>query len=166
MGRKSTKADKNIYQISRENAGFTREAAAERLGYISADRIEKIESEKSMPRPEEILAMADCYKNPSLCNHFCSNECPIGQVHIPEIKVKDLSQITLEVLATLSVLQQEKDRLIGITVDGEITEDEAQEFLTIQDNLEKMSNAIGSLKLWVSHTIAEGKMDGAILNQG
>ena len=29
MGRKSTKENKNIYQISREEAGYTREAAAE-----------------------------------------------------------------------------------------------------------------------------------------
>ncbi|MEE1518094.1 MAG: helix-turn-helix transcriptional regulator, partial [Lachnospiraceae bacterium] len=104
MGRKSTKENKNIYQLSREDAALTREAAADALGFISADRIEKIESEKSMPHPDEILAMADCYKKPTLCNYYCSHECPIGQEYVPEIKVKDLSQITLEVLAALNTL--------------------------------------------------------------
>ena len=61
MGRKSTKENKNIYQISRENNGLTRDAAAERLEFISSDRIEKIESEKSNPHPDEILAMAECF---------------------------------------------------------------------------------------------------------
>ena len=59
MGRKSTKENKNIYQISRENSGLTRESAAEQLEFISSDRIEKIENEKSYPHPDEILAMAD-----------------------------------------------------------------------------------------------------------
>ena len=58
MGRKSTKENKNNYQMCRESAGLTREAAAEVLEFVSADRIEKIESGKSLPHPEEILAMA------------------------------------------------------------------------------------------------------------
>ena len=103
---------------------YTREAAAEKLGFISSDRIEKIENERTLPHPEEILAMADCYKNPSLCNYFCSHECPIGIEYIPEIKAKTLSQITLEMLATLNKLTSEKNRLIEITVDGELSEDE------------------------------------------
>ena len=54
MGKKSTKENKNIYQTSREEAGLTREKASELMEFVSADRIEKIESEKSAPHPEEI----------------------------------------------------------------------------------------------------------------
>ena len=159
MGRKSTRENKTIYQISREHMELTRDAAAERLQFISADRSEKIESEKTDPRPEEVLAMAECYKNPALCNHFCSNECPIGRLHVPEIKAKDLSQITLEMLATLNKLVKEKDRLIEITVDGELSEDEMPDFLAIKEQLEKMSLAVDSLNLWVDQKIAEGSID-------
>ena len=102
MGRKSTKQNKNIYQTSREEAGYTRESAAELLEFISSDRIEKIESERSLPHPDEILAMAEGYKNPSLCNYYCSHECPIGQEYVPEVQFKELSQITLEMLASLN----------------------------------------------------------------
>ena len=123
MGRKSTKENKNIYQTSREAAELTRESAAEQLEFISSDRIEKIESEKSLPHPEEILAMSDCYKNPSLCNYYCSHECPIGQEYVPDVKFKELSQITLEMLASLNSLEKEKNRLIEITVDGVISND-------------------------------------------
>lgn len=158
MGRKSTRENKNIYQISRENMELTREAAAEKLEFISADRIEKIESEKGYPHPDEILAMAECYKNPALCNYFCTHECPIGQEYIPEVVAKDLSQITLEMLATLNILTKEKERLIEITVDGEITEDEMPDFIQIKKDLEKMSVTIESLKLWINQTIADGNV--------
>ena len=159
MGRKSTKENKNIYQVSREKMGYSRESAAEKLRFISSDRIEKIENERTMPHPEEILAMADCYKNPSLCNYFCSHECPIGIEYVPEIKAKELSQITLEMLATLNKLTREKDRLIEITVDGELSEEELPDFLKIKEELEKMALAIDSLNLWLNQTIASGKID-------
>lgn len=163
MGRKSTKENKNIYQISRENIGYSREAASEQLGFVSADRIEKIESEKTMPHPEEVLAMADSYKNPSLCNYFCSKECPIGREYVPEVRAKELSQITLEMLATLNKLTHDKERLIEITVDGELSEDEIPDFLKIKSELEKMALAIDSLNLWIEHTIATGKIDKNLL---
>ena len=158
MGRKSTKENKNIYQTSREAAGLTRESAAELLEYISSDRIEKIESEKSLPHPDEILAMADCYKNPSLCNYYCSHECPIGQEYVPEVKLKDLSQITLEMLASLNSLEREKTRLIEITVDGIISEDEKEDFERIQNQLSQISLAVDSLQLWVQKAIVDGKI--------
>lgn len=163
MGRKSTKENKNIYQTSRENMNFTREAAAEQMGFISSDRIEKIEYEKTLPHPEEILAMANCYKNPSLCNYFCSHECPIGIEYVPEVKSKELSQITLEMLATLNKLTREKERLIEITVDGELTEDELPDFLKIKEELERMAAAIDSLNLWIEQTIISGKIDKNLL---
>ena len=131
MGRKSTKENKTIYQTSRESLELSREAASELLQFISPDRIEKIENGKSDPHPEEVLAMADAYKNPSLCNYFCSHECPIGREYVPEIRTKDLSQITLEMLATLNKLTREKERLIEITVDGELTDDEIPDFIKI-----------------------------------
>lgn len=158
MGRKSTKQNKNIYQTSREEVGLTREGAAELLEFISSDRIEKIESERSLPHPDEILAMADCYKNPSLCNYYCSHECPIGQEYVPEVKIKELSQITLEMLASLNSLDKEKNRLIEITVDGQISEDEIRDFEKIQEQLSQISMAIDSLQLWVQKAIAEGKI--------
>ena len=165
MGRKSTKEIKNIYQISRENMEYSREAAAEKLGFISSDRIEKIENERTLPHPEEVLAMADCYKNPSLCNYFCSHKCPIGIEYVPEIHAKELSQITLEMLATLNRLSHAKERLIEITVDGELTEDELPDFLRIKDELSKMALAIDSLNLWLDHTIASGKIDKQVLEE-
>ena len=165
MGRKSIKENKNIYQISRENMEYSRALASEKLEFISADRIEKIESEKTLPQPEEVLAMAECYKNPSLCNYYCSHECPIGMEYVPEIKAKELSQFTLEMLAALNPLSKKKDRLIEMTVDGEISPDEMPDFLALQDELEKMAIVIDSLNLWIDNSIANGKLDKTMMQK-
>ncbi len=157
MGKKSVKENKNIYQLAREAAGLTRSQASEALVFISDSRIEKIESEKCEPHPDEILAMAKAYKKPSLCNYYCSNECPIGQVSVPELKDKDLAQITLEMLSTINILTKQKDRLVEITVDGKVSKDEMKDFLNIKSELDKMTVSIESLKLWINQMVAEGK---------
>lgn len=160
MPKKSVKEIKNVYFQCREALGLSREAAAELLEYISKDRIYRIEN-GALPDPEEVLTMARCYRSPALCNYYCTNECQIGQEYVPEVKVKELSQITLEMLATLNSLNKEKERLIEITVDGTISADEVKDFLMIQDSLEKMSLAISALRLWVDQKIAEGKINKA-----
>lgn len=149
MGRRSTKENKNIYQTSRENANLTRDTASERLEFISSDRIEKIENEKSLAHPDEILAMAKAYQNPLLCNYYCSNECPIGQKYVPKLELKTLSQITLEILASLNAMEQEKNRLIEITVDGHIGLSELEDFNKIHSQLSEISVAVDSLRLWL-----------------
>ena len=78
---------------------------------------------------------------------------------MPEIKVKDLSQITLEMLASLNSIQKEKDRLIEITVDGKISGDELADFIAIQEQLEKISIAVETLQLWSERMLATGAID-------
>ena len=149
MPRRSTKENKTAYQLSRERAGLTREAASERMQFISAARIEKIENERSELRPEEVLAMAEAYGDPMLRNIYCSQECPIGKKYVPPLEEKSISQITLEMCMTLNELTAEKDRLMEITVDGTITPDEENDFRAIRDDLDRMSAVIESLKIWV-----------------
>ena len=68
MARASTKANKNLYHTTREALQLTREAASELLETMSPERIEKIENERSLPQPDEVLRMAEKYKQPDLCN--------------------------------------------------------------------------------------------------
>lgn len=159
MARVSTKENKNIYQITRESLSLTREAASELLETIAPERIEKIENERSMPHPDEVMIMAQKYKQPSLCNHYCANQCPIGQQYVPEVKIKDLAQIVLEMLASLNTMQKEKDRLIEITVDGKVSGDELADFVAIQEQLEKISVAVEALQLWSERMLATGTID-------
>lgn len=159
MARKSTKENKNIYQQTRERLDLTREEASDLLVTMSPERIEKIESERSMPHPDEVLLMSDAYKQPGLCNYYCANQCPIGQQYVPEVKIKDLSQIVLETLASLNTMQQKKDRLIEITVDGHISGDELADFVHIQEELEKISVAVETLQFWCERMLDIGAID-------
>ena len=159
MARASTKENKNIYHKTRESLQLTREAAAELLESISPERIEKIENERSLPHPDEVLIMAERYKQPSLCNHYCANQCPIGQQYVPEIKIKDLSQIVLETIASLNAMQKKKERLIEINVDGTISDDEIGDFIYIQKELEKISIAVETLQLWCERMLDTGVID-------
>ena len=163
MGKKSVKENKNIYQLSREEMELTREQAAEQMIFVSADRIEKIENERSFPHPDEIMAMAECYKAPFLCNFYCSHECPIGQKYVPEIQQKDLSQVTLEILSVLNSLEKEKNRLVDITVDGKISEDEYEDFLAIKQKLDAISSSVSALRLWIEKSISEGEISKNLL---
>jgi len=165
MGKRSIKENKNVYQISREAAGLTRDKAEELMVFVSAERIEKIESEKSLPHPDEIMKMAEVYKAPTLCNYFCTHECPIGEKYVEEVSIKDLSQITLETLAALNTLDKAKNRFIEITVDGEISDDELPDFLAIKDQMSKIASTVESLKLWVDQTAATGKIDPELLKK-
>lgn len=149
MGRKSIKVNKNIYQQAREEIDLTRDQAETLLEYISSDRIEKIESNKSAPHPDEVLRMAECYKKPELSNYYCSHECPIGKKYIPEINDKALSQITLEILDGLNNLEKIKNRFVEISVDGKINDDEKKDFIKIKEALNNLKATIDSLSLWV-----------------
>lgn len=159
MARISTKKDKNMYQQTREGLGLSREGASELLEWISPERIERIENEKSSPNPDEVLQMADKYKLPRLCNYYCANQCPIGQEYVPEVKVKELSQITLELLASLNAMNSQRERLIEITVNGKIDDSEIADFVHIQEELERISIIVETLQLWSERMLANGLID-------
>ena len=159
MARVSTKENKNLYHKTREALQLSREAAGELLESIAPERIEKIENERCLPHPDEVLIMAEKYKRPDLCNYYCANQCPIGQQYVPEIKIKDLSQIVLEMLASLNSMNKKKERLIEITADGTIDRDELEDFIFIQEELERISITVETLQLWSEKMLATGAID-------
>lgn len=165
MGRISTKENKNIYQIKREELGLSREKASELLVTIPPERIEKIENEKTIAHPDEVLTMAEKYKMPKLCNHYCANECPIGKHYVPEIKIKELSQIVLEMLASLNSMNKKQERLIEITADGVIDKNEIKDFINIQDELERISVTVETLQLWTEQMLADNVIDTEVYNE-
>ena len=159
MGRASTKENKNKYQLAREELGLSREKASDLLEVIPPERIEKIENERSLPHPDEVLVMSQKYKKPSLCNYYCSNECPIGKEYVPEVQIKELSAIVIEMLASLNSVNNTKDRLIEIAADGVISDDEIDDFIHIQEELERISITVETLQLWAEKMLANGIID-------
>ena len=158
MGKKSLNLNDNIYCSRRQEADMTRAQASEAT-YLSESRIEKIENGKVSPTPEDVYAMAKAYNDPALCNYYCSNECRIGQEYIPEAEEKPLSQIAIEVLASINSLSKKKERLVEIVADGKIDGDELYDFANIQNQLAQLAMTVAALQLWMNQTIADGKID-------
>ena len=63
-----------------------------------------------------------------LRNTYCTQECPIGKKYVPPLEEKSISQITLEMVVALNELMRDRDRLMEITVDGTITQDDEYYF--------------------------------------
>ena len=149
MGRKSTKENKTRYQLAREAANMTRDDVDEATnGAVSRSRIEKIENGQ-LPQPYDVVELSKLYKSPDLCNYYCTNECEIGKKYVPKVEtIHDLPQITLSILSRLNTLNSDKDRIIDIVSDGQITDDEKESFEEFKDHLLQMTEAVEALKLW------------------
>lgn len=159
MGRISTKENKNVYQIARENLKLSRPQASELLEAITPEKIERIENEKCVPQPDDVKIMAEKYKEPDLRNYYCANQCPLGIDYVPEVKINNLANIVLEMLSSLNSMDQKKNRLIEIAADGEISEDEMKDFVFIEKELEHISMTVDALQLWIEKMRANGKID-------
>ena len=159
MPKTTAKPRKSIYQVCRETLGLSREKASELLGTMQPERIERIESGKYTAYPEEVLTMAEKYHEPQLCNFYCANECAIGKRYVPEVRAQELPQIVLEMLASLNSVKGQQERLIEITADGMISENEVQDFINIQNELERISITVESLQLWAEKKNATGEIE-------
>ena len=126
---------------------------------ISPERLERIENGKFEMTPEEALTLSKIYDDPSLCKYYCHEKCRIGQEYVPKIEVKDLEKIILSMVASLNCVKNEQERLIEITEDGVIKNDELRDFIKIQQELEKISLTVDTLQLWTEHKLSEGKID-------
>ena len=164
MGRKSTRENKTVYQLAREKQGYTIEKAGELMQAVTPERVVKIENGTARVQPEDVMLMAQCYKDPMLCNYYCTHECAIGKEYIDEIEPKSFSQIAIETLNALNKLSKQKDRLLEIVEDGQVQNDEVDDFLIIKNTLDKISVSVSTLQMWVDKQIAEGKLEKKIFS--
>ena len=158
-----------IYKEIRKKHDLTRDDVCDKASLLNTpiqpERLERIENGKFAINPEEVMLLAQIYGEPTLCNHYCSKECPIGEKYVPEVKVKDLAQIVLEMLSSLNSMKKRQERLIEITADGMIDDGEIQDFVFIQKELERISITVETLQLWVEQMLADKKINLEKYNQ-
>lgn len=158
-----------IYKEIRKKHDLTRDEVCDKASLmdnpIQPERLERIENSKFPINPDEVMLLAEIYGEPTLCNHYCSKECPIGEKYVPEVKVKDLAQIVLEMLSSLNSMKKSQERLIEITADGMIDDDEIKDFVFIQKELERISITVETLQLWVEQMLADKKINIEKYNQ-
>ena len=160
MGRRSTKENKTIWQITREELGLTREKAGDLIPGFSPERIEKIENGRTQIQPEDALLLAEYYKAPALVNYYCCNECPIGESHAVRAESKELTQIAVETTNAVNQMSRIKDRLLEIAEDGKVCNDELEDFMKIKTVLDKLSQSVSNLQLWMDEQIAAEQFAG------
>ena len=152
-----------IYKETRKKHDLTRDNFCDKASLmnnlIQPERLERIENGKFPITPDEVMLLSEIYGEPTLCNHYCSKECPIGEKYVPEVKVKDLAQIVLEMLSSLNSMKKSQERLIEITADGIIDDDEIKDFVFIQEELERISITVETLQLWVEQMLADKKIN-------
>lgn len=88
-----------------------------------------------------------------------------GDRYVPEVEPSELSSIILETIASLNDIQPLTDRLIQITRDGKITDDEIKDFALISKKLNDISLAVDALNLWVDKTTSENNINIKLLNE-
>jgi hypothetical protein len=146
----------NIYLETRNNLGLSRDKASELLETISPEKLERIEKEKQLPSPDDVMIMAQKYGEPNIRNYYCANQCPMGQHYVPQIKFNDLEKTVLKLLASLNSMHTKQEKLIEIAEDGVISDDELTDFISIQKDLKKINMAVSALELWTEKMMASG----------
>lgn len=129
----------------------SREGAADIMA-IDRGRLYRIESGIVNPYPEEIHLMADLYNAPELENYYCTNMCPLG-CGLPKAEVLDIDRITVKALSIFRHLDKTKDKLLDITGDGMISEDERPELEQVLSELEELERVTQNLKIWVKKNL-------------
>lgn len=155
MPKTVSKAADNIYckarlQAAKYNDAFkSREGASEHLG-ISKDALTKYELDLCKVIPcDVVVIMADAYNAPELLNHYCANECPIGNNnHVKELELKPIESVTLQMISILKRTEEAKVTLIDIAADGVITEDEVPKLNQVIECFDRLINSASELKLW------------------
>lgn len=163
MGRDAMKAAGNPWYEARKKAAeyderlHSREGAAERLGMsVSSVADAELGLTKCMPVDKAVL-MADLYNAPHLLNYYCLHECPIGCRHSISDEVVDIDRVTVKLLKRLKVddLEKVKDRLLDISEDGVIEDEEKPDLASVLTYLEDLAKVISELK-----TIGQMAMNG------
>lgn len=152
-----SKEKTSLYLAKRKEMGWSREFAAEKIG-ISDDKLERIENEKQLPNPQDVLIMSDVYQAPELCNYYCHRDCEIGRQYVPEVPKTELPGIILRLLDSVYAVQDIEKILVRITADDVIDENEVEDLAHAQYTLERLSVMIEALQLCVERKIDRGEI--------
>lgn len=149
MGKASVNKNKSVYQLAREERGYTRAEAVDVLPGISDSRLVKIENGSIAIQPADVVLMADGYNMPELRNYYCCHECEIGKKDAQETaNTQDVHRLLVDMAISLKSVNHNKIRLMEILNDEIVEDCESTDFKQILNELDHISSTIDSLKLW------------------
>lgn len=163
---KSDKSNnENVYFKARKAAAvfndrlYSRESAAELIG-VSASSLADYELGNTKVVPvDKVVLMADLYNAPQLKTQYCKNQCPIGIDYPVATEVKNIEGIALRLIKAFNPnkLHEIQDKLIEITEDGEISEDEEPDLIAILDCLDRLIEVASEMKLVGRKILDDGR---------
>ena len=159
MGRRASKANRNIYYQARSEAAkedpifSSRETASERLG-IERSRLARIELDKVQPYPEEVLIMSGQYRAPYLCDDFCRNVCAIGVNRLLGEKIQNINndsfeRLSLRFISNAHTVEETSRRLVEISKDGKVSQEEYESFHRVLQSMDELTETIREIKAFI-----------------
>lgn len=149
---------KTVYENLRRGLNLSRSKAQDLMDGVTEKMIEKYEHRDVNINPDVVLQMEKAYNAPGLCNYYCRNECSIGKLYVKELDIKkDLRELAMGAFTSVCSLERLNERLIEICEDNEISEDELEDFLKIQQYLLKISSIASSMDLILTNKLSSNK---------
>ena len=148
------KTNENVYFKARKEAAryndnlSSRGAASELLG-VSESSLSDYELGLTKVVPvDKVVLMADLYKAPWLKSMYCKTECPIGRCLPLPTERSGVERVTLQLLHALDdgKIDEVKEDLLRISVDGTIDDSEALELKDVMSHLNVLAKAISELR--------------------
>ena len=103
---------------------------------------------KIMPVDKAVL-MADLYHAPELLNYYCLNECPIGCRRSISDKLIDIDRAAVSLTQSLRTekIRRIKHSVVDVAADGELADDEFEEFDRTVSELGELAKLISELEI-------------------
>lgn len=138
---------RNIYKTCRKAAGFTQEAAAERLG-ISVESLRAYESDQRIPPNHVVQLMAILYNAVYLGLQHLQETDDLYKSVVPEIQPKSVLEASAKLTNRIFLFAESHAdrRLMRITEDNVIDAAERAEFDAILEDLQEIVEAALELR--------------------
>lgn len=130
---------RNIYKTSRSAAGYTQEAAAERLG-VSVESLRAYETGQRVPPNEVVELMVILYNASYLAYQHLRESNILFERVVPRVEDRGLMEVAVRIYNRMRHFAERHtvDRLLEMAEDNVIDEDEQAEFLSIVTELREI----------------------------
>ncbi len=150
----ATKAKDSVYYLARMGAAECNDDLGSREGAsvhtaIDRTRLARIEVGTIIPNPDEVRMMAAAYNAPELMNYYCAHDCPIGKcmgILLPSCQASTVEQLAVQAAVALRGADMAREKLLDISADGVISEDEKATLESILQQLGQISQIAHQLQ--------------------
>ena len=147
-----------IYYNARRAAGLTQERFAEMIG-CSPDSVRNYEAGTQVPGDDIVRAMCEISGMGILAYWHLCRKSTLAADMLPEVDRLPLPQAVVQLLCAIGDFDDNHRTLVKMAADGKISGDELEDFIFIQEELERISITVETLQLWSERMLATGVID-------